>query len=199
MHFYTNPSEVPVFFFSPAKRPLHFAKMQSNAQTAPRTGAQKSQKDDGGLRCTGAASSGRKFQVPSTSTTASTSTSRSGSGSGSRSPKLRRCAPAKKAEKSARKIRVASLCLCVCVCVCECGCVCPKFGATFLTECPLSAEEGEPLRFSDALATHKEMGQGQNLQRAYFHFLRVLQVKNEQQEGLLTYFWKVHQVTLTLQ
>nr|DAA02703.1 TPA_inf: HDC07860 [Drosophila melanogaster] len=86
--------------------------MQSNAQTAPRTGAQKSQKDDGGLRCTGAASSGRKFQVPSTSTTASTSTSRSGSGSGSRSPKLRRCAPAKKAEKSARKIRVASLCLC---------------------------------------------------------------------------------------
>lgn len=132
MHFYTNPSEVPVFFFSPAKRPLHFAKMQSNAQTAPRTGAQKSQKDDGGLRCTGAASSGRKFQVPSTSTTASTSTSRSGSGSGSRSrsPKLRRCAPAKKAEKSARKIRVASLCLCVCVCVSVAVCA-PSLGQLF--------------------------------------------------------------------
>jgi len=107
------------------------------------------------------------------------------------------CASQKGGEKRAQNSR--RLFVPVCVCVCECGCVCPKFGATFLTECPLSAEGGEPLRFSDALATHKEMGQGQNLQRAYFHFLRVLQVKNEQQEGLLTYFWKVHQVTLTLQ
>jgi len=174
MHFYANPSDVRIFL------PRRATAFRKNAvECTDCAGNRRPEIADGEQRLLLHWHCIFRFRVPiswvpsshpqfpSTSTIASTSTSRSRS---RRAPKM--CA--KKTEKSARKIRVASLCLWLCVCVSVW--VCPKFGASFLTECVCERRRWGRLGGSDALATHKEMGKVRTYtepHRLVFTFLEI--------------------------